>query len=320
MSSSSSSSFPSIAGKRLVTVEECLAAYALESTADDGRVVFVDGSWHLGAARDHRAEFEAGPRVRGAVLFDIDDVAVTGDALNPKNLPHMRPPKNLFAAAMDALHIRNDDHVVVYGTTGCMFAHRAAHTFKSFGHDDSRVHLMQGSLGEWETKGGAVDTGIASAIQASELDTTAAARYVAQDPTDFYDYEDVLKIVTDTDQADAYVVDARSAGRFRAEAPEPRPGVLGGHMPGALNVPFGDLLLPDDEFKVKPVDELKAIFEAAGVDITTEKKLVLSCGSGVSACVLATALEECGRDRGTTYVYDGSWLDWGTTPDAPIVS
>ena len=312
-SSTTATSALSALSGNLVSVEDCLAAFG------DNDVKFVDGSWHLAADRDGRDDYESGPRISGARFFDIDDISTKGDA-NPKGLPHMMPPKNLFAAAMDALDLSNEDHLVVYGTEGCMFTARCFYTLRAMGHDADKVHLMQGSLAEWMDKKGPIDTEPIKAISAVDLDVEKEAKYQAKEPTSMVEMEHVLEVVDAQDKADSIVVDARGAARFRAEAPEPREGMRGGHMPGSFNVPFSDVLDPNDPTKFKSTDELKAAFDKGGVDVSTDKKIICSCGSGVTACTVAMALEECGRDPSKTLIYDGSWAEWGSDQTTPIVS
>ena len=295
----------------LLSVKECLSSFGRPG------VVFVDGSWHM-SDRDERAEYEKGPRIAGARFLHIDDISSRGSAVNPKDLPHMMPSASLFAAAMDAMNVSSGDHVIIYGTEGCMATSRAYYTFKAMGHPEGLVHLMQGSLKEWQERGGKVDTDPVKAIKAADLDVGGETKYdTARRASNIYAMEEVLEAAT-ADDSDTIIIDARSAARFNAEAPEPRPGLRMGHIPGSLNVPFNDLLESGNVTKFKPVDELRTVFNNYGVDVDTDKKIVCSCGSGVTACVLANALEVCGRDPSQTYVYDGSWAEWGGEEDTPI--
>ena len=187
------------------------------------------------------------------------------------------------------------------------------------GHDVDKLHLMQGNLGDWMEQGGPIEEGQKMAIQAKDLDLSKPTNYQATDSRNVVGMEEVLKVIDQGESSDSIIVDVRAKDRFLGQVEEPRPNMRLGHMPGALNLPFADLLDPNDVTKFKPIDELQKLIKEAGIDVTTDKKLVLSCGSGATACALVAALEVCGRSPSDSFVYDGSWSEWGSEADTPIV-
>ena len=288
--------------------------------------------------RNARAEYEAGPRIAGAKFFDIDDVAT-----KDKPLPHMMPSPAAFGRAMDSLGITNSDRVIVYGSKGCFATPRTWYTFKAFGHE--QVYLMSGGLDDWADIGGAVDTDVVTSMRAAAGDAgnnvnanandSSIHHYQAKSPTNIVDLEEMRRVcaraadnnndVNDVN-ADAtdnvLIVDARSAGRFNGTEKEPRPGLRGGHMPGAKNLVFIKFHDPSNPLKFKSADEMEEILNQH--DITRDnnnRKIYSTCGTGVTACSLALALDECGRDSSLTYIYDGSWTEWADPDlDTPIVT
>ena len=282
-----------------------------EAIANFDDYVFLDGSWWLGPRETaNRQDFETGPRIKGSHFFDIDDIASKGPELNPQNLPHMMPPPALFAAYMDACGIANEQPVIVYGQAGCPYIHRSWLQMRTMGHDKTKV--LQGSLQDWIDRGGPIEEGPATILRAENLDLSKQPTYQAKPAINVVDKAEVLHAIQSASNDDV-IVDARSADRFYARAPEPRPGLRGGHMPGAKNVFFMDVLSPDNPLVLRPKDELVQLFQ--NVDGT---RIIASCGSGATACTLIAGMMASGKDPSQLYLYDGSWSEWGADDDVPI--
>lgn len=252
----------------------------------DPAVVPVDGSWHLpDAGRDGGAEFLE-RHIPGAVFFDVDGVS---DASS--GLPHMLPSSHAFADAMGALGLSETMTLVVYDAAGLFSAPRVWWTFRTMGVET--VYVLDGGLPKWLAEGRPAEAG-----PSQRKAETFKARF---DAAAVKDADEVAAILG---SGSAQMVDARPAARFRGEAPEPRPGLASGHMPGALNVPTSTLV---KNGRLVGDDDLRAALEAAGVDVS--RPIVTTCGSGVTAAVVAFALEGLGTS--VAGLYDGSWTEWG---------
>jgi thiosulfate/3-mercaptopyruvate sulfurtransferase len=258
-------------------------------------LVIIDATWHMpGDGKDARAEYLE-EHIPGALFFDIDEIA---DTNNP--LPHMLPPPEKFSSRMRSMGIGDGSRIVVYDRTGLYSAARVWWTFRVMGVED--VSVLNGGLPKWKREGRPVDSG--------EPPLRTTRHFTARRNADLVrDKSDIKAILKDKS---AEIVDARSAERFAGKVPEPRPGLRSGHIPGARNVSYGKLLNADGT--LKSPHEIETLFRDAGVDL--HKPVVTSCGSGITASVLALALAELGHRR--TAVYDGSWSEWGADPDLPI--
>jgi thiosulfate/3-mercaptopyruvate sulfurtransferase len=251
-------------------------------------LILLDGSLHLPTAgRDAYTEYKA-EHIPGAMFFDINDIA---DEKSP--LPHMLPSAAKFASRMRKMGIGDGMRVVVYDSEGLYSAARVWWMFRAMGNED--VAVLNGGLKKWKAEGRPV-TDEVTQLRTPRHFTARLHHEIVRDK------DDVMALLI---SKAAQIVDARAAARFAGTAPEPRAGLRSGHIPGSKNIPFGTLLEADGTMKSET--ELAQIFKAAGVDVT--KPVVASCGSGVTAGVIALALAILGQTDAA--VYDGSWSDWG---------
>lgn len=254
----------------------------------------IDGSWHMEATgRDAHAEYMQA-HIPGARFFDIDAIA---DTRSP--LPHMAPQPEMFVSRLRAMGIGDGHQVVVYDNSDVRSAARVWWTFRLMGKTD--VAVLDGGFAKWRAEGREVED-LPPITRDRHMTVQRQAARV----------RDVTQVAAAAKLGDHVIIDARGPGRFRGDEPEPRPGLRQGHIPGSRNVPF--TLLYNDDGTMKSVPDLRAVFEAAGVDLL--RPAITTCGSGITAASLALALERLGKRDWS--VYDGSWTEWGSYPDLKI--
>src|SRR5690606_374582 len=266
----------------------------LEERLDAPGISIVDASWYLPAqARDARAEYEAA-HIPRAVFFDHDLIADT-----ESDLPHTFPSPRTFERFASSMGISAEDTIVIYDGPGFMSAPRAWWLFRVMGARN--VFILDGGFDNWKAEGRPVT---------DEPTQVAGSAFIARcDESRIVYLEEMRRLV----EEGAQIADARSAARFSAAAPEPRPGLRGGHMPGALSGPPPALA---ENGHLLPLERLRETLASAGLDLS--RPTVTSCGSGITAAVIALALESLGSEG--TRLYDGSWTEWAGQPDTPVVT
>ena len=256
----------------------------------------LDASWHLpDAGKDAKAEYEAG-HIPGARFFDIGEIS---DARS--DLPQMAPPVEKFMSRLRAMGVGDGHQVVIYDSAGLFSAARVWWLFRLMGQHN--VAVLDGGLPKWIAEGRPLED-LPPVIRDRHMTVRREAHRI----------KDVTQVAAASKLGDHEIIDARAPDRFNGSAPEPRPGMRAGHIPGAKNVHYSTLLNTDST--MKPVPELRAIFEAAGVDLS--KPAITTCGSGVTAAILSLALERIGKHDHA--LYDGSWSEWGASTTLPISS
>ena len=274
--------------KNLITANE------LSNHIEDSELIVLDGSWYLpNQNRNPREEYN-NQHISGARFFDIHAISNQNSAL-----PHMMPDEKHFTDEVEKLGISSTSEIVIYDGNGLFSAARVWWMFQAFGH--TRVRVLDGGLPQWLEAGYPV-TAVTPEIQEGSFQCQLNDSVISS-------MEDI-RANCETQQF--VVLDARSAARFRGEAPEPRPELPSGHMPGATSLPFTELM---EGNRLKPTSELKQQFTNMGLGKDTS--IITSCGSGVTAAIITLALSSC--DYGIQKLYDGSWTEWASNPDNPIL-
>ena len=274
-----------------------ISAQALRAKLERSDVVVLDASWYLpGDQRDPQQEY-LDHHIPGARFFDIDAIA------DPEHdCPHMLPSARDFAESVAALGVGCDTEVVVYDTKGLFSAARAWWMFQVYGHE--AVEILAEGLPGWLAAGLTTESG-------QVLAARAESDFVPERQSGWLADLGLVRLAIEGERT--LVLDARSASRFAGDEEEPRPGVRPGHIPGSVNCHYASLLTGDPT-RLKSLVDLEVVLAASGA-LSTES-VIATCGSGISACLIALALHELGRSP--VAVYDGSWAEWGGRPDCPI--
>ncbi len=268
----------------------------LAAHLSDPDMRLLDASWYLpDAERDAAAEYASG-HIPGARFFDIDDISD-----HRSEMPHMAPPVEKFMSRMRAMGVGDGHQVVVYDGSGLFSAARVWWLFRLMGKMD--IAVLDGGLPKWKAEGRDLSD-MPPVIRDRHMTVTRQNQMI----------KDVTQVARAAKLGDHTIIDARSAARFRGDAPEPREGLRAGHIPNSKNLFYQSLLNTDGTMKDAP--GIIAAMNEADIDLT--KPVITTCGSGVTAAILALALERIGKTDHA--VYDGSWSEWGMYADLPIAT
>ncbi|MGA9764247.1 MAG: 3-mercaptopyruvate sulfurtransferase [Rhodomicrobium sp.] len=259
-------------------------------------LAIIDASFSLPGDPRKADEIYREAHIPGALFFDIDEIADTSSAL-----PHMLPAPEKFASRMRKMGVGDGMKAVIYDNRGIFSAPRVWWTFRVMGHAD--VAVLNGGLLKWREEGRSLEAG-PPALRSERHFTARRNAELVRDLSD-------LKAAVESKRLQ--ILDARSKARFEGHEPEPRPVPRLGHMPGAQNLPYDTLINANGTLKSHT--ELQAAFEASGVN--PGKPIITTCGSGVTACILALSLAVTGNEWAS--VYDGSWAEWSADPSVPVV-
>ena len=228
--------------------------------------------------------------IPNAIFFDINKIA------DPNNsLPHMIPSKDLFSKMMQNIGLNNDDEIIIYDNSPFLSSARAWFLFRYFGHD--KISIMQGGIKNWENNGGNITQGNVILEKGNYIASAERKELVVN----------LNEMILASQNKKNVILDARSKKRFLGEALEPRPNLPSGHIPNSKSLPSSDLINKEGYLKSK--DEINQIF--SNINVNTNDKIIATCGSGVSACVISIALFCLGKTD--TPIYDGSWTEWASS-------
>lgn len=279
--------------------EALVSTQWLEDHLEAPDVRIVDASFYLNETPDAAYEVYEQEHIPGAVFFDINKVCDS-----TTDLPHMVPQPEKFSSMVRKLGLGDGNRIVVYDQNGGhMAACRVWWMFRLFGHND--ISVLDGGLPKWAEERRGI----------SDLPPIPRSRHLTA-RHNHYLVRDKAQLLKNIETKKEQVIDARSKDRFDGTGEEPRAGLRKGHIPGSISIPFDKLMKPEEFYTFRSAEEIKATFDEAGLDL--KKPITASCGSGVTACVLAFGLYLIGHEDAA--VYDGSWSEWGADPDLPIAT